>query len=68
MSELAGRLTWQLAVYRLLNASTRPVGGNNPMLTAEEQHEMRHCWVMGWSPEAFALMLSKRDEHLRLVG
>jgi hypothetical protein len=62
------RLSWQLAVYELLNATTRPVGQNQPMLSAEEQQELRRCWMNGWSPEAFAEMLQKRDEHLKMVG
>lgn len=68
MSELSGRLSWQLDVFNILNATTRPVGQNQPMLSPEEQIEMRKCWLNGWSSYAFAEMLQKRDEHLRLVG
>lgn len=68
MSELAGRLSWQLKVFEILNATTRPVGENQPMLSHEEQLEMRRCWANGWSAEAFSEMLQKRDLHLRLVG
>jgi hypothetical protein len=57
-----------LEVYNLLNASTRPVGEHQPMLTVEEQHEMKKCWANGWSAEAFAEMLRLRDEHLKMVG
>lgn len=64
MSELSGRLSWQLEVYRLLNESTRPVGENQPMLTAEEQAEMKRCWIDGWSPSAYAQLLIDRDLHL----
>lgn len=66
MSELAGRLSWQLAVYRLLNASTRPVGETEPILSVAEQREMREKWAMGWSPEAYAQLLNDRDVSLRL--
>lgn len=62
------RLTWNMEVYTRLNATTRPVGENEPMLTPEEQRELRHCWEAGWDPSAFAEMLQKRDMHLRLVG
>lgn len=62
------RLSWNMEVYQLLNASTRPVGENQPMLTPEEQKELRHCWEAGWSPASFSEMLQKRDMHLRLVG
>lgn len=65
---LVGRLSWQLSVFQILNATTRPVGENEPMLTAEEQRELRHCWEAGWSAEAFAEMLQNRDLHLKLVG
>lgn len=62
------RLTWNMEVFQILNSTTRPVGENEPMLTAEEQRELRHCWEAGWSPEAFAEMLQHRDNHLKLVG
>lgn len=68
MSDLSSRLSWNLRVYELLNASTRPVGENQPMLSHEEQIEMRKCWVLGWSAEAFSEMLIARDEHLKMVG
>lgn len=62
------RLSWQLEAYKQLNASTRPVGEHQPMLTVAEQHEMRRCWANGWSVEAYVEMLNKRDEHLKVVG
>lgn len=68
MSDLSSRLAWNLEVYKLLNESTRPVGEHQPMLTVEEQHEMRNCWASGWSAASFVEMLNKRDLHLRLVG
>lgn len=57
-----------MEVYQRLNATTRPVGENQPMLSLDEQREMKHCWEMGWSASAFAEMLRLRDEHLKLVG
>lgn len=62
------RLTWNMEVFQILNATTRPVGENEPMLTAEEQKELRHCWEAGWSAEAFSEMLQKRDRHMEIVG
>lgn len=68
MSDLSSRLSWNLRVYELLNEATRPVGDRQPILSPDEQRELRHCWAAGWSPEAFSEMLIARDEHLKLVG
>lgn len=40
---LMPRLSWNLAVYEILNATTRPIGEHQPILDAAEQDDASDC-------------------------